>query len=139
MSNKIKHSGVIERIEGDSVQVRIVQTSACAACKVAGHCNASESKEKIVDVLHTDVSRFHVGDAVLVVASTQVAYHALLMGFGIPLLILVGILVALLQIIGNEATAALSALAALVPYYVVLYMMRNRIRDKLAFSIEEQA
>lgn len=139
MSNKIKHSGVIERIEGDSVQVRIVQTSACAACKVAGHCNASESKEKIVDVLHTDVSRFHVGDAVLVVASTQVAYHALLMGFGIPLLILVGILVALLQIIGNEATAALSALAALVPYYAVLYMMRNRIRDKLAFSIEEQA
>jgi sigma-E factor negative regulatory protein RseC len=139
MSNKIKHSGVIERIEGDSVQVRIVQTSACAACKVAGHCNASESKEKIVDVLHTDVSRFHVGDAVLVVASTQVAYHALLMGFGIPLLILVGILVALLQITGNEATAALSALAALVPYYAVLYMMRNRIRDKLAFSIEEQA
>ena len=38
MSTKISHSGVIERIEPDKVQVRIVQTSACAACKVASYC-----------------------------------------------------------------------------------------------------
>jgi sigma-E factor negative regulatory protein RseC len=136
MSNKIKHSGVVENILGDSVQVRIVQTSACAACKVAGYCNASESKEKLVDVYHADTRNLKVGDVVTVTASTQVAAQALLLGFGLPFVVLVAVLIAVLLITGNEGAAALSGLAALVPYYAVLFLFRNRIRDKLSFSIE---
>ena len=136
MSNKIKHSGVIENIMGDSVQVRIVQTSACAACKVAGYCNASESKEKLVDVYHADTRNLRVGDVVTVTASTQVAAQALLLGFGLPFVVLVAVLIAVLLITGNEGAAALSGLGALVPYYAVLFLFRNRIRDKLSFSIE---
>jgi len=136
MSNKIKHSGVVENILGDSVQVRIVQTSACAACKVAGYCNASESKEKLVDVYHADTRNLRVGDVVTVTASTQVAAQALLLGFGLPFVVLVAVLIAVLLITGNEGAAAMSGLAALVPYYAVLFLFRNRIRDKLSFSIE---
>ena len=136
MSNKIKHSGVVENILGDSVQVRIVQTSACAACKVAGYCNASESKEKLVDVYHADTLNLRVGDVVTVTASTQVAAQALLLGFGLPFVVLVAVLIAVLLITGNEGAAALSGLGALVPYYAVLFLFRNRIRDKLSFSIE---
>lgn len=136
MSNKIKHSGVVENIMGDSVQVRIVQTSACAACKVAGYCNASESKEKLVDVYHADTRHLKVGDVVTVTASTQVAAQALLLGFGLPFVVLVAVLFAVVLITGNEGAAALSGLAALVPYYAVLFLFRNRIRDKLSFSIE---
>ena len=136
MSNKIKHSGVVENILGDSVQVRIVQTSACAACKVAGYCNASESKEKLVDVYHADTRHLKVGDVVTVTASTQVAAQALLLGFGLPFVVLVAVLFAVVLITGNEGAAALSGLAALVPYYAVLFLFRNLIRDKLSFSIE---
>lgn len=136
MSNKIKHSGFVENILGDSVQVRIVQTSACAACKVAGYCNASESKEKLVDVYHADTRNLRVGDVVTVTASTQVAAQALLLGFGLPFVVLVAVLIAVLLITGNEGAAALSGLGALVPYYAVLFLFRNRIRDKLSFSIE---
>ena len=136
MSNKIKHSGVIEKIMDDCIQVRIVQTSACAACKVAGYCNASESKEKLIDVYHADSHRLNVGDAVTVTASTEVAAHALLLGFGLPFVVMVAVLVVVLQTTGNEGRAALSGLLALVPYYAVLYLFRNRLRDKLSFSIE---
>lgn len=136
MSNKIKHSGVVEKIMDDCIQVRIVQTSACAACKVAGYCNASESKEKLIDVYHPDSHRLNVGDAVTVTASTQVAAHALLLGFGLPFVVMVTVLVVVLQTTGNEGRAALSGLLALVPYYAVLYLFRNRLRDKLSFSIE---
>ena len=136
MSNKIKHSGVVENIMGDSVQVRIVQTSACAACKVAGYCNASESKEKLVDIYHADTRNLKVGDVVTVTASTQVAAQALLLGFGLPFVVLVAVLIVVLLITGNEGAAAMSGLGALVPYYAVLFLFRNRIRDKLSFSIE---
>ena len=136
MSNKIKHSGVVENIVGDCVSVRIVQTSACAACKVASHCNAAESKEKLVDVRCTNSAAYKKGQQVVVTASTEVAARALLLGFGLPFVVLVSVLFIVLQVSGNEALAALSGLAALLPYYVALYLFRNRIREQLSFAIE---
>ena len=88
MSQKISHAGVIESIEGDSIKVRIVQTSACAACKVAGHCNAAESKVKIVDVVGADATRYQLGQEVVVWASKDVANKALVLGFGLPFLLI---------------------------------------------------
>ena len=87
MSTKISHSGIIESIDERCIHVRIVQTSACAACKVAGYCNAAESKEKIVDV-YKPAGSLKVGDAVTVTASSQIATQALLYGFAYPFMLL---------------------------------------------------
>lgn len=136
MSTKISHSGVIERIESDKVQVRIVQTSACAACKVAGYCNAAESKEKIIDVFCDPSSKnYQIGQPVMVTTSGVVAAKALLWGFGLPFVLLVAVLVVVLLVTSSEGLAALCALAALVPYYFLLWLLRNRMRDELSFQI----
>lgn len=136
MSTKISHSGVIERIEPDKVQVRIVQTSACAACKVAGYCSAAESKEKLIDVFGETATRnLQVGQQVTVTTSGVVAAKALLWGFGLPFVLLVSVLIIVLIVTSSEGLAALCALAALVPYYFVLWLLRNRMRDELSFQI----
>ena len=137
MSTKISHSGIVESIEDGCVKVRIVQTSACAACKVAGYCNAADSKEKIVDVFgDAAAKKLAVGQQVTVTASGQVAAKALLWGFGLPFVLMVAVLVLVLWLTGSEGKAALSGLAALVPYYILLWLLRNRMRQQLAFSIE---
>lgn len=123
-------------MSGGCVKVRILQASACAACKVASHCHASESKEKIVDVFCCDTAKYEIGQEVVVCASKDVAGRALLLGFGWPFLIMVGVLVVALYVFHNEGWAALCALLALVPYYLVLYLCRDRIGQKLTFSIE---
>ena len=135
MSTKISHSGIIESIDEGCIHVRIVQTSACAACKVAGYCNAAESKEKIVDV-YKPAGNLKVGDAVMVTASSQIATQALLYGFAYPFVLLVVVLVVVLWLTGNEAKAGVSALASLLPYYGVLYLFRDRHRERFAFDIE---
>ena len=136
MSTKISHSGVIERIESDRVHVRIVQTSACAACKVAGYCNAAESKEKIIDVFcDTAAKNLQVGQQVMVTTSGTVAAKALLWGFGLPFVLLVSVLAIVLLLTSNEGLAALCALAALIPYYFVLWLLRDRMRNELSFQI----
>ena len=136
MSTKISHSGVIESIEDGCVHVRILQTSACAACKVAGYCNAAEAKEKVVDVSCQDAASYHKGQTVTVTTSGQVAARALLWGFGMPFVVLVGVLCVVLWLTGSEGKAALSGLAALVPYYALLWLLRDRMRRQLAFFIE---
>jgi sigma-E factor negative regulatory protein RseC len=118
------------------VKVRILQASACGACKVAGHCHAAEAKEKIVEVYGSDFTRYTPGQQVVVSTSGDVAGRALLLGFGVPFVVLVGVLVLVLVLTGDEGLSALCALAALIPYYGVLYLFRDHIRRQLTFYLE---
>ena len=136
MSNKIKHAGVVDGVEGECVRVRILQSSACSACKVAAHCNASETKEKIIDVMDADASHYQKGDQVMVVADTAVGFRASLYGYLLPLILMVVTLVGVLAATHSEGLAAVSALGILIPYYVLLFLMRNKLRNKLSFSLE---
>ena len=137
MGEKITHAGVVEHIDGSRVRVRIVQTSACAACKVSGHCNAAEAKEKLVDVFTASASQWKVGDAVTVAASRQMATQALLLAFGLHLVIMLAVLLVILSLTGREGLSALCALGALLPYYGVLWLFRGRLQQRMAFWIEE--
>lgn len=116
MSNKIKHNGVVDGVEEGCVRVRILQSSACSACKVAAHCNASETKEKIIEVQVADAVKYQLGDSVVVVADTAVGFRASLYGYLLPLLLMVVALVAVLKITQSEGYAAVSALGILIPY-----------------------
>ena len=126
----------MESVAEGCVKVRILQTSACAACKVASHCNASDKKEKIVEVFCDDAASYQKGQEVKVTASKQVAANALLLGFGLPFLLLILILIVTLKLSGNEGVAAIAALASLAPYYLVLWLFKDRIRQRLAFALE---
>lgn len=134
--NKIRHTGIVDGVEGPCVKIRILQASACSTCKVAAHCNASETKEKIVDVRVADAASYHPGDSVVVVADASVGYRASLYGYLLPLVAMVATLIAVLTTTHSEGMAAVSALGILVPYYVVLYLMRNRLRNRFSFKIE---
>lgn len=136
MNQRITHSGVVDSVEDGCVHVRIVQTSACAACKVASYCNAAESKEKMIDVYCDNVSAYRTGQQVTVSTSGQVAAKALLWAFGVPFVLLMVVLVLVLLLTGNEGWAALGALGALVPYYIILWLLRDKMREQLAFRIE---
>lgn len=137
MSNKITHSGIVKSIADGCIKVQIVQTSACAACKVASHCNASESKVKIVDVFTRDTNIYQIGQEVTVWASKDVANRALLLGFGAPFLLLICVLMIALKFFGDEGLAALAALASLVPYYLALWVLKDRIQQQISFNIEK--
>lgn len=136
MSNKIKHAGVVDGVEGECVRVRILQSSACSACKVAAHCNASETKEKIIDVMDADASHYQKDDQVMVVADTAVGFRASLYGYLLPLILMVVTLVGVLAATHSEGLAAVSALGILIPYYVLLFLMRNKLRNRLSFTLE---
>ena len=126
----------MESVAEGCVKVRILQTSACAACKVASHCNASDKKVKIVEVFCDDAASYQIGQEVRVTASRQVAANALLLSFGLPFLLLMLILIVTLKLSKNEGVAAIAAIASLVPYYLVLWLFKDRIRQRLAFALE---
>ena len=49
------------------LSVRIVQTSACAACSVKGHCSSADSKDKIIDIIDTAAASYQASGFLLCV------------------------------------------------------------------------
>ncbi len=132
----IEHEGIIEKINGNRITVRILQQSACSACHAKSVCMAADSKEKLVDIL--DATRlYHVNERVIIEGKESIGYKAIFWAFVIPLLILLGVLVASLTLWNfTEIEAAFAAMVALVPYYLVLYLLRNKMAKSFRFNIK---
>ena len=138
MADIIKHRGIVEKVEGSHVVVRIVQTSACAACSAKGLCNASESKEKQIDVYEVNAS-YQIGEEVVLCGTTSMGMRAVFLAFGIPMLmLLVALFVTMRVTDGDALVSSLVALFAVVPYYLVIYFMKDKLNKTFSFTIEKQ-
>ena len=135
MGADIRHEGVVDSIDGQKVTVRILQTSACSGCQASRICRAAESKEKLVEVEMTGAESLSVGQTVTVVAGERMGMTAVLLAFGLPLLLLMIALIVAISVSGSEKVAAVASLAVLVPYYVVLFFCRSRIKKDFQFRI----
>ncbi len=135
-NNTIKHLGIVESIQGSHLSVRIVQTSACAACSAKGHCSSADSKDKVIDITDTAASSFRVGERVMVVGEMSMGMMAVMLAFIIPFVLLVVSLFLFMALIGNELYAALLSLIILVPYYFVLWLNKTRLKQKFSFTIK---
>ena len=136
MANKIQHVGTIESIEDMHVRVRIQQTSACASCKISNHCNAAESKEKLIDVYTTTLSGLAVGQEVTVSTTTAEVHRAVLIGFVLPLILLIATLVTSKLLGCHEEVAALLAIGILLPYYICVWLFRSKLSRMITFEID---
>ena len=138
MADIIKHRGIVEKIDGSHIVVRIVQTSACSACSAKGLCNASESKEKQIDVYEVNPA-YRIGEEVILCGTTSMGMKAVLLAFGIPVfLLLVALFVTMRVTDGDALLSAIVALVAVVPYYAVLYLMKDKMSKTFSFVIEKQ-
>lgn len=136
MGNRIRHEGIITRIETDSVHVRIRQSSACASCKVAAHCNAAETKEKVIEIRGKHGDQYKIGQQVTVSTTPRIGIMASVYVYAIPLVLMVGVIILVTALTGDELTAACCGLAVLLPYYLLIYLLRDLISQQVYFEIE---
>ena len=138
MADIIKHRGIVEKIDGSHIVVRIVQTSACSACSAKGLCNASESKEKQIDVYEANPS-YQIGEEVMVCGTTSMGMRAVLLAFGVPLLILVLALGVSMKLTGEDALLSSGiALVSVLPYYIGIYFCKDKLNRTFSFTIEKK-
>lgn len=135
MANTIKHQGIVENINGSHLQVRIIQTSACASCSIKGHCSSADTKEKLIDVTDDNVSSYQPGDRVWVIGELSMGVMAVLLAFILPFLVLIFSLFIFMTIWNDELGSALCSLALLIPYYYILWLNKSRLGKKFSFSI----
>lgn len=135
MANTIKHQGIVENINGSHLQVRIIQTSACASCSVKGYCTSADTKEKLVDVTVDNAASYQPGDHVWVMGELSMGALVVLFAFIFPFLILIISLFVFMALWNDELCSALCSLSLLIPYYCILWLNKSRMGRKFSFSI----
>jgi sigma-E factor negative regulatory protein RseC len=131
----IKHSGIISKIDEKNYYVTIVAQSACSACHAKGICNVSELQEETVEVPKTSSGDHKVGEKVEVLMERTLGTRAVFLGYFLPFLILLFALIITTSIIDNEGIAGLISLSVLIPYYLLLYFKKDKLKKKFVFRI----
>ena len=138
MADIIKHRGIVEKVDGAHITVRIVQTSACAACSAKGLCNASESKEKLIDVYEMNPF-YQIGEEVVICGTTSMGMRAVLLAFGVPLLIvMIALGISMKMTDDNALFSSCIALLSVIPYYIVIYASNEKLNRTFSFTIEKK-
>ena len=157
----IKHDGIIIALNGDGTAlVRIVQTSACAACKAKAMCASAESAEKEMTVvllgengkvktennstqsyttLHDSTQSYHVGDTVEVMVQQKMGWKAVVLAYLLPFFVMLAVM-----LIGNaiwavrEEILGTVALCAMALYYLVLGMFKDKLQKEFSFTAKKK-
>ena len=151
----IKHDGIIIALNEDGTAlVRIVQTSACAACKAKAMCASAESAEKEMTVVllgengkvtteNNSTQSYHVGDSVEVMVQQKMGWKAVVLAYLLPFFVMLAV-VAVGSGIGNriseigEEVIGTVALCAMAMYYLVLGLFKDKLQKEFSFTAKKK-
>ena len=136
MSDNIIHRGKVERIEKNSVFVRIEPKAACGECHAASVCSVSDRKDRIIEV-NGCTGSYALQEEVLVSARPSMGLFAVAVAYAIPFATVVVAAVAGIYLSKSEIIGGLTGLGVLVAYYFVLYLLRDKIKRNLIFTLSK--
>jgi Positive regulator of sigma E activity len=134
----IEHEGIIAHIEGQHIQVKIVSKSACSECHAKGACSAADLQDKIIDI-YQEANGMKPGDKVMISGEKRNAKQAVLLAYVYPMVVVLAVLAIVFQLTDNELSAGVAALASLVPYYLVISLFKNKLKNTFSFQIKHQS
>ena len=135
-NSEISHRGRIVSITPEITTVEIVSESACAACHAKGLCSLGDSTVKQVELPTRGWDNYSVGQEVNVVLRASMGHKAVWLAYVIPLIILVAALLGTLAAGGSELLAGGVAIGAIACYYLVIWLLRGRLRNEYIFNIK---
>lgn len=132
----ISHEGIVTKITDEELEIRILAQSACAACHAKSACGMGEQQEKILTVPRPKDKDLALMQKVNVKMAIGQGNKAAVLAYLIPIILLLAVLFVCLGLGINEGLSALIAIVALIPYYIVLYLRRDKLKKKFEYSIE---
>jgi sigma-E factor negative regulatory protein RseC len=131
--NTFVHAGFISKINSDSVIVTLEPNIQCEACHVKGTCGVSDSSTKQVEI---PISRnnYRINEQVDVILKKALGLKAVFWAYVFPFILMFSTLI-LASFFVEEWLAGLMSLLIIVPYYLVLYLLKSTLKSAFKVSI----
>ena len=134
----VTHEGIVTKITDDELEIKILAQSACAACHAKSACGIGEQQKKILIVPKPKGQTFKLLQKVNVTMTIGQGNKAAVLAYLIPILLLLAVLFVCLGLGLNEGISALISIIAIIPYYITLYLCRDKLKKKFDYFIELQ-
>lgn len=129
----IEHKGIVSRIDNNTVIVKIECASACGSCQAKGLCG--ESADKFIEVPLNNLD-LEIGDSVTLQMSRDQGIAAVVLGYVMPFVVFIMILIITLQCGLSELISGLLSLVSIVIYYLCIYLFKRKIDKRFTLIIK---
>ena len=136
MKEQVKHTGKVVSMTPQLTTVQIISQSACSECHAAGLCGLSEYTEKAIRVPTDPYASYGVGDEVQVVLKASMGFKAVWIAYFLPLVVLLAVALGLIALDVPEVVSGLAGIGAVALYYLVVWLLRDRLRNEYVFTIQ---
>lgn len=134
--NTIEHSGIVKSVGSNHTIVDIITHPACSGCIASGICDLSDSKNKEIKTVSNP--QIKAGDHVMVIMEQSLGFRALFLGYLLPFIVLMIILIVLTALSVSELLSGIFALLSLIPYYAFIYLRKEKIGRSFSFTIKKE-
>jgi sigma-E factor negative regulatory protein RseC len=134
-NDNITHAGVVTKCSNSRALIRLAVKSECHSCTIKNICGIDQSDKSLIEV---PAGNLHIGDAVQLTVTTSFGFTALMWAYMIPFLLVVMALFASYYLGLSEALSGLFSLAILVPYFLALYFLKERIKNQLQYQVHKK-
>jgi positive regulator of sigma E activity len=133
----IEHKGIISEVGDKLIRVSVKPESACGNCRARGSCSLGSDDERIIEVFTSPGDNYFVGEQIGVVIEQSLGMKALGLGYVLPFLVVMTILIILSCLGVNEGLAGILSLAALAPYYFGLTFFKKGLKKEFSFRLKK--
>lgn len=136
-SEIVEHEAFVKEINADTIIVDVLSKSACVSCQLTGVCSISDIHEKSIEVERENGKNYEKGQKVNVYFSQTKSLKAVFLGYVLPFLLIFITLIISVQFTKNDGIAGLISLSTLIPYYIVLFLFKEKISKEYKFKLKE--
>jgi sigma-E factor negative regulatory protein RseC len=99
-------------------------------------CGVADMEEKIVETPRLPGIEHKIGDKVTLIMKRTSGNRAVFLGYYLPFLIVVITLILMLSLTENEGLSGLVSIGILLPYYLILFMIKDRLTKKMEIRVK---
>jgi len=136
----MNHSGVISKITNSTITVSLEGNINCDSCKAKAACGISESNSKEIEITNPSIEHkrtfqsFQLNDGVEVVIRTELGLKAVFWAYVFPFILMLTVLL-ITSTLFKEWVAGLLSIAILIPYYFMLYVLKNSFKKMFRLTV----
>lgn len=131
----IRHLAKVIDIKDNTLYLRVMRSDACSICAAKNFCGMQKESENIITIEDTQASEFNIGEEVDICLSLASSAKAVIYGYILPLILLL-VAIILSKTLGySDFNSGISGIIVLIPYYFVLFLMRNKMKSDFKFKI----
>ena len=133
--NLIKHEGIVSKVSSNSITVSLKGNLHCEACNAKSACGVSDSDSKEIEIL-TPAESLKVNESVQVFLKKGLGLKAVFWAYVFPFILLFAVLL-IASALYQEWLAGLLAIGVLIPYYFLLYVLKNSFKSAFKVSVSK--